>query len=113
MGSGQDFSFYHWPYPELPGTKPEFYQKELLSAFTQDGENLPFQYRETEISYTGSVTLDLRPLRSDKKNEAPVLKRLPIEIAEDERPIKGFEYWGPFRYRSFGILALSYGIEGI
>lgn len=111
--SGQEFAYYHWPYPELPGSKPEFYEREMKVAFTEDSLKLPFAKGLVEVSPHGGVTLDLRPLKNDKKHEAPVLKRLPIEIVSDERPIKGFEYWGPFRYRSHGLLALSYGIEEI
>lgn len=111
VAKGSEFSYYHWPYPELPGTKPEFYQRELEQSFEADSRMLPFEHGQVEVSYSGSVTLDLRSIKADKKHEAPVLKRLPIEIAFEERAIKGFEYWGLFRYRSFGLLALSYGIE--
>jgi hypothetical protein len=112
LAQGQDFSFYHWPYPELPGSKPEFYDRDLKTSFNQDSSLLPFQNGSVESAHTGSVTLDLRPLKMDRKAEMAVLKRLPIEIAVDEKAIGGFEYWGPFRYRSLGLLALSYGIEG-
>lgn len=113
LARGNEFSFYHWPYPELPGSKPEFYAKDLREAFKEDASLLPFSVPQTENTRTGSVTLDLRSLKTDKKQEIPVLKRLPLEIVSKETPIKGFEYWGPFRYRSLGLLALSYGIEGI
>jgi hypothetical protein len=113
LGTGNDFAYYHWPYPELPGSKPEFYRWDLRGAFEADAALLPFTEVAVELTYTGSVTLDLRPLRSDRKHEAPVLKRLPLDIVAEERVIKGFEYWGPFRYHSQGLLALAYGIEGI
>jgi hypothetical protein len=113
FATGGEFAYYQWPYPELPGSKPQFYDRDLKSSFDEDLASLPFQAGPVEITSAGSVTLDLRPLKSDKKHEAPVLKRLPLEIVIEERPIKGFEYWGPFRYRSQGLLALSYGIEGI
>lgn len=113
LAKGADFSFYHWPYPELPGSKPEFYDRDLKLAFEQDAALMPFQNGPVESAHTGSVTLDLRPLKMDRKQEMPVLKRLPMDIAVNDRPIQGFEYWGPFRYRSLGLLALSYGIEGI
>lgn len=113
FANGNDFSYYHWPYPELPGSKPEFYHKNLKDSFEDDSVLLPFPKGQVENTSTGSVTLDLRPLKTDKKQEIPVLKRLPLEIVSKERAIKGFEYWGPFRYRSLGLLALSYGIEGI
>jgi frataxin-like iron-binding protein CyaY len=112
LAKGNDFSFYHWPYPDLPGSKPKFYENDLKEAFTKDSMTLPFQNSPVEVTPTGSVTLDLRPLRANKKSEAPVLKRLPLSVGDSEHPIRGFEYWGPFRYRSFGLLALSYGIEG-
>lgn len=111
LARGQDFSFYHWPYPELPGSKHQFYEKEVKASFHEDIESLPSAVPQTEVTPTGSVTLDLRPLKADKKNATPILKRLPLDISFEERPIKGFEYWGPFRYRSLGLLALSYGIE--
>jgi hypothetical protein len=112
-GEGEEFSFYHWPYPEIPGSKASFYEKDLNRAFSQDGSLLPFTTGIVESSTSGSVTLDIRSFKVDTKRESPVLKKLPLEIVENKRPIIGFEYWGPFRYRSLGLLALSYGIEGI
>lgn len=113
MTSGNDFAFYHWPYPELPGSKPEFYSKDAKATFEEDSSSLPFPKGQTEMAHVGSVTLDLRAVKNDKKHEAPVLKLLPLEIVDQASHIKGFEYWGPFRYRGLGLLALSYGIEGI
>lgn len=113
LAQGTEFSYYHWPYPELPGSKPTFYDVELKEAFKADSDFLPFGYGPVETTYSGSVTLDLRPLKIDTNHENPILKRLPMEIAVSDRPIQGFEYWGPFRYRSLGLLALSYGIESI
>jgi hypothetical protein len=114
IGKGvSDFAYYHWPYPEMPGSKPQFYERDLRSFFDGDAESLPFPVGQVEVSAAESVTLDMRLVKSDKKQEAPVLKRLPLEIVFADRPIKGFEYWGPFRYRGQGLLALSYGIEGI
>lgn len=113
MASGNDFSFYHWPYPELPGSKPEFYQADLLDSFKYDASFLPFMASSFETSSTNSVTLDMRSLKADMKVEAPILEQLPLEIWDHQRKIKGFEYWGPFKYRSLGNLALSYGIESL
>lgn len=113
LGKGTEFSFYHWPYPDLPGSKPQFYERELREAFEKDSETIPFSYGPVEADSSSSVTLDLRPFKSDKKSERPLLSRLPLQITENQRTIKGFEYWGPFRYQSLGILALSYGIEEI
>lgn len=113
LGKGSEFGYYHWPYPELPGSKPEFYEKELLESFKSDSENVPFQHGSIEVAPSSSVTLDLRTVKSERKVEGPILRRLPIEITENDRSIQGFEYWGPFRYRSLGLLALSYGIEEI
>jgi hypothetical protein len=113
IAGGQEFAYYHWPYPEMPGSKPEFYERDLKSAFEEDAKFLPFQTSHVEVTPSASVTLDLRPFKGDKKNEAPVLQRLPMEIMNHERSIKGFHYWGPFRYRSHGLLAMIYGIEGI
>lgn len=110
--TGSEYASYHWPYPELPGSKFEFYEKDIKNDFEEDSKALPFAKGQAELRYLGSVTLDLRSLKSDKKNEAPVLKLLPLGIVAKDRPIKGFEYWGAFRYRSMGLLALSYGIEG-
>lgn len=113
LAKGSEFGFYHWPYPEIPGSKPEFYDRDLKQSFEEDLSFLPIEARAYESAHTGSVTLDLRPLKSDKKQTQPILKKLPLDIVVNERPIQGFEYWGPFRYRSLGLLALSYGIEGI
>jgi hypothetical protein len=111
VARGKDFSFYHWPYPDLPGSKYQFYEDEVKDAFEQDMTILPFQGNGVEVQQTGSVTLDLRSLKSDKKHESHLLQKLPLEISSDDKNIKGFEYWGPFRYRSLGLLSLSYGIE--
>ncbi len=113
LARGAEFSYYQWPYPELPGSKPEFYDKELKASYDSDSSFLPFQKVVVESSHNESVTLDLRSLKADKKNDLAILRRLPLDIADQERPISGFEYWGPFRYRSLGLLALSYGIEEV
>jgi len=113
VSRGNEFVQYHWPYPEMHGSKPEFYEQDLKSQFDSDSKILSFRGEGVEVTHCGGVTLDLRQFKSDKKNEAPVLNRLPLEIVLEERPIKGFEYWGPHRYQSYGLLSLSYGIEGI
>lgn len=113
LAHGQSMAFYHWPYPELPGSKPEFFEKNAREAFHADADLLPFEEVAIETRGVQSVSMDLRELRDFRKTEAPVLTRLPLEIVVDERPISGFEYWGPFRYRGLGLLALCYGIEGI
>jgi hypothetical protein len=112
LARGGEFSSYHWPYPELPGSKPEFYEKEVTEAFQFDAQTFPFTVQDVESTPSQSVTLDLRSLKSDKKHEAPLLQKLPLKITSEESEVRGFEYWGPFRYRSLGLLALSYGIEG-
>ncbi|MFP5385791.1 MAG: hypothetical protein ACLGHN_06900 [Bacteriovoracia bacterium] len=113
LARGGEFAFYEWPYLELPGSKAEFYAEDLNAAFASDSASLPFKAGPTEVTPSNSVTLDMRSLKADKKYESPILQQLPLEITSEEHPIKGFEYWGPFRYRSLGVLALSYGIEGI
>lgn len=113
LAQGQSLSYYHWAYPELPGSKPEFFSKNTRDAFQFDASWLPFEESPWEQRGIQSVTMDLRELRDHRKTEAPVLSRLPLEVAEGDRPINGFEYWGPFRYRGLGLLALCYGIEGI
>lgn len=113
MARGSDLSYYHWPYPELPGSKSEFYDKALSESYIADAEFLPFEKGTTESTHSGAATLDLRPLRIDRKNEGPVLTKLPMDISQGDKVIQGFEYWGPFRYRSLGLLALCYGVEGI
>jgi hypothetical protein len=113
ISSGNQSIEYHWPYPEMHGSKPEFYEKELRSQFESDSKFLPFLIKGVEVNHCGGVTLDLRQFKSDQKNEAPVLNRLMMEVIHEERPVKGFEYWGPHRYQSYGLLSLFYGIEGI
>lgn len=111
-GSSENSS-YEWPYPELPGSKFEFYIRDINESFLKDSEGLPFEKVPAGFESTQGVTLDLRPIKDLRKSEEPVLSRLPIEIIENDSPVKGFEYWGPFRYRSLGLLALSYGVEQI
>lgn len=113
LAQGPGMVFYHWPYPELPGSKSEFYEKDILESFHQDSHSLPFDKGTAEPKGHQAVTMDLRELRDYRKSEAPVLSRLPLEIAASDKVIRGFEYWGPFRYRSLGLLATCYGIEGI
>lgn len=104
---------YEWPYPELPGSKANFYREGTLSSFEKDSLTLPFEKRDWQFGGLQSVTLDMRPLREVRKTEAAVLTRLPLHISLSDSVIEGFEYWGPFRYKSFGLLALAYGIEGL
>lgn len=113
LAKGSGVTFYDWPYPELPGSKAEFYEKEIRSSYHDDAIGLPFEELSAESKGSLSVTMDLRELRDHRKLEAPILTRLPLEVAVNDRNIQGFEYWGPFRYRSSGLLALCYGIEGI
>ena len=112
LAKGAGVSFYHWPYPELPGSKAEFYEKEMRRSYHEDAEAMPFEELNADSKGILNVTMDLRELRDQRKFEAPVLARLPLEVAEQDNNIKGFEYWGPFRYRSLGLMALCYGIEG-
>lgn len=109
-GEGSELSFYHWPYPELPGSKYQFYNKEVSQDYEQDARNLPFT-KMGEIQESLSVTLDLRGVPFSK-NEKQVLKPLELEIISEGEPVEGFEYWGPFKFKSLGLLALIYGIEG-
>ena len=113
LAHSQSMAFYHWPYPELPGSKPEFFEKNVRETYHADAGFLPFEEVAIETKGVQSVSIDLRELREFRKTEAPVLTLLPLEIALGEKPISGFEYWGPFRYRGLGLLALCYGIEGI
>lgn len=113
LARGAGVSYYHWPYLELPGSKPEFYESDVRESFHQDSSALPFEEVMAESRGIQSVTMDMRELRDYRKSEAPVLNRLPLEVADKDKTISGFEYWGPFRYRSLGLLALCYGIEGI
>lgn len=112
IARGKDFSYYHWAYPMMPGSKPEFYKDQVMKNFAKDSEDFPLQETSVEMIPTGSVTLDLRQYKSDKKSWGPVLQKLPFEIESQGKAIRGFEYWGPFRYRSFGLLGLIYGVEG-
>lgn len=113
LAQGPGFAFYHWPYPELPGSKAAFYQKDMGQRFQSDSDLLPFEMVSVETRALQSVSMDLRELKDHRKSEAPVLSRLSLEIVVQDRPVRGFEYWGPFRYRSLGLLALCYGVEGI
>ncbi len=108
---GNGFTFYHWPYPDLPGSKAEFYSKEIDLFYRKDASEIPFTPTLTESKGIQSVTMDLRSLRDYRKSEGSILTALPLEVVFEDKKIQGFEYWGPFKYRSLGLLALSYGIE--
>lgn len=108
-----DSTSYHWPYPDLPGSKPEFYERDLKESFEADAKMVPFEKKEAWPTTILSSSLDLREVWEERKNEAPILSQLAMTISDEEQPIKGFEYWGGFRYRSHGLLALCYGVEGI
>lgn len=112
LASDQELAYYHLPYLELPGSKAEFYDRQLLEEFQKDAGNVPFSSEGARPQGISSVSLDLRELREDRKNPTPTLGRLPLSITENEEVIEGFEYWGPFRYKFLGLLALCYGVEG-
>jgi hypothetical protein len=113
VAHGGGLSFYHWPYPDLPGSKSEFYDRNIREFYEKDAHHLPFSLVPAESSGIYSMTMDLRELRDYRKSENFILSRLPLEVVSNDKNIKGFEYWGPFRYRSLGLLALCYGIEGV
>lgn len=103
---------YHWPYPELPGSKPDFYRKHCWSMFDEDARFFPFTMKDPVFQGVQGVTLDMRKHAEYRKSEASVLGRLPLDLVSGEKTVQGFEYWGPFRYRSHGFLALCYGVQG-
>lgn len=103
---------YNWPYPELPGSKPEFYRRECEKSFRSDALIQPFVMKEPLFQEGVGVCLDMRKSPDLRKSPAQVLGRLSLEFTSQNNPIQGFEYWGPFRYRSLGFLALCYGVEG-
>jgi hypothetical protein len=107
------FARYHWPYLELPASKAEFYYQEASEAFKTDSQWLGLEQVEHKAAATARVTLDLRQMRDKRKSESQVLNPLPLSIVAQDAPIQGFEYWGPFRYQSLGLLALCYGVEEI
>jgi hypothetical protein len=109
----QQLAYYHLPYLEIPGSKAEFYEKQVLESFQKDAQEVPFVAQGASAHGSLSVSLDLRQLRTDRKHSAPTLSRLPLEITQNEQVIAGFEYWGPFKYKSMGLLALCYGLEEI
>lgn len=110
---GSEMASYEWPYPELPGSKALFYKDSTVSSYEKDAVDLPFEKKDWQFGGVQAVTLDMRQRREVRKTEAAVLTRLPLQITQNEQVIEGFEYWGPFRYKSFGLLALAYGIEGL
>lgn len=113
LASENEMAFYQQPYPELPGSKSEFYENSLLESYNKDVRMLPFEKVQSNPRGIATVTLDMRQVRENRKSEAPILTRLPISICEGEEEIQGFEYWGPFRFKSLGLLGILYGVEGI
>lgn len=113
LARGRDASYYVWPYPNLPGSKPEFYQKEILASQDKDAQFIPFEKMQAIPQGVPSVILDMRSHRENRRSEAPILTTLSMEITDQGKSVSGFEYWGPYRYKSFGLLSLCYGIEGV
>lgn len=111
--SSDGMAYYHWPYPDLPGSKAEFYDSDLKKEYQRDVEYLPLNMTPVESSSLQSVTMDLRSLRDYRKSEDYLLAQLPLQVVVEGQSIQGFEYWGHFRYRGHGLLALCYGIDGI
>jgi len=113
LARAADMTYFHWPYPELPGSKAEFYEKDLKEAYQKDAESLPFEQVGAIPQGILSVSMDLRQIREVRKSESPTLGLLPLSIVTHDEDIQGFEYWGPFKYKSLGLLSLCYGVEGI
>lgn len=111
IGLGEEVVFYDMPYLEMPGSKSEFYERLLFDSFKEDVRDIPLEKVEFRPVANLSASLDLRQLRNVRKSEGPVLSVLPFKITEGTQVISGFEYWGNFKYRSLGQLALCYGIE--
>jgi hypothetical protein len=111
--SQDGISYYHWPYPDLPGSKAEFYGAEMMKDQLRDFNFYPIPINQVEPKSIQSVTLDLRSLRDYRKSENFILAQLPLDVVVEGQSIQGFEYWGHFRYRGLGLLALCYGVEGI
>lgn len=111
LGLGNEFNFYHYPYPILPGTKPEFYTSDMKHLFKQDTAALGMDQVETKLTHHFGVTLDLRDLRDYRKKYLPVLSELEVDLLHEGAEVSGFQYWGVFKYRSFGLLAHCYGIQ--
>ncbi len=102
---------YEIPYLDLPGTKAEFYNKDLEVAFNLDSKSYPFPMVEVTRGISSSVTTDLRQWRSPVAEINLTLTPVPIDIVLDEKVISGFEYWGSSKFRNLGFLALCYGVE--
>ncbi len=111
LASEKEMAYYHWPYPELAGSKAQFYEKAILASFDEDAALLPFRPVSSLPKGVLSMSLDMRQVRTNRKKESSILTRLPLEVASEDQVIGGFEYWGPFRYRSLGLVALCYGVE--
>lgn len=113
MAKTNELSYYQMPYLDEPGSKAQFYHQDLLKSYESDAKFIPFEKMAGPTVTEGvlSVSLDMRQVFEMRKKEAPVLSRLSMEIVDKDHKIQGFEYWGPFRYQSLGILALCYGVE--
>ncbi len=105
------FVSYEMPYLEMPASKPEFYLSELQKSFLSDSKVLFNLDGQSQVSDTMSVSIDLRSLNKGLKKSPFFISEIPIEIIQNEKKIAGFHYWGPFKFKSLGLLALCYGIE--
>jgi hypothetical protein len=108
-----EFESFHWPYPDLLGSKTSFYETDALKSFGEYQANLPFSCEQTEFNSIGQTTLDLRNQAFTSSSDSKGIPRLPLQIIAEERLIEGFEYWGLFRYQKLGLLAQSYGVEDV
>jgi hypothetical protein len=113
MARSNELSYFQVPYLDEPGSKAQFYAQDLTSSYEKDAQFVPFEKLVGATVTEGvlGVSLDMRQVFDNRKKEAPVLSRIEMDIVDKDHKIQGFEYWGPFRYQSLGILALCYGVE--
>jgi hypothetical protein len=103
---------YELPFLDLPGTKPEFYNHQLLKSYEHDSKKIPTDYVEALVAPSFGVTLDMRSFRRPFHSSS-VLTPIPVEITQNEKNIAGFEYWGALKFKSLGFLSMCYGVEGL
>jgi|GEM_PF-1441291 len=102
---------YHWPYESLNASKPSFSQARTELTYRNDLNDLNLVSEDIDVVPTKLMTLDLRLGFSSIKKESVIFESMNFLLKDDDTVIKDFDYWGNFKYTSFGLLSQYYSLE--